>query len=58
MITSGSCHCGNISFALDWRDAALIERAAAASFDGEGTDERLARRRRNWIPDVVFRECR
>ncbi|KVA75983.1 hypothetical protein WL04_18100 [Burkholderia ubonensis] len=39
-------------------DAALVERAAAASFDREGTDERLARRKRNWIPDVVFRECR
>ncbi|CAN0624615.1 Glutathione-dependent formaldehyde-activating GFA [Burkholderia multivorans] len=140
MITSGSCHCGNLSFALDWReaspriaarsctcsfcrkhagtwtscpagalevtvkdparvsayafgtrtarfhvcstcgvvpvvtsevdgrlyavvnvntfdevDAALIAPASAASFDGEGTDERLARRKRNWIPDVVFR---
>jgi hypothetical protein len=140
MITSGSCHCGNISFTLDWRDApariatractcsfcrkhggvwtscptgalevtvkdparvgayafgtqtarfhvcavcgvvpvvtsdaggrlravvnvnafdgvdaSLIEPAAAACFDAESTDERLARRERNWIPDVVFR---
>ncbi|TCW83464.1 hypothetical protein C5O80_16110 [Burkholderia sp. SRS-46] len=140
MITSGSCHCGNLSFALDWREApariaarsctcsfcrkhggrwtscptgtleitvkdparvsayafgthtaqfhvcttcgvvpvvtsevdgrlyavvnvnafdgvdpALIDAPAAASFDGEGTDERIARRQRNWISDVVFR---
>ncbi|MDY7807699.1 hypothetical protein U0E23_35335, partial [Burkholderia stagnalis] len=140
MITSGSCHCGNLSFALDWReaapriaarsctcsfcrkhggtwtscpsgaleitvkdparvgtyafgtgtaqfhvcatcgvvpvvtsevdgrlygvvnvnafdgvDASLIDPPTAGSFDGESTDERLARRKRNWIPDVVFR---
>ena len=29
-------------------------RHAPASFDGEGTDERLARRKRNWIADVRF----
>jgi hypothetical protein len=33
--------------------ASLLERAAA-SFDGEGTDDRLARRKRNWIRDVEF----
>lgn len=27
---------------------------ASASFDGEGQDERLARRKRNWIADVAF----
>ena len=27
-------------------------RRAPASFDGEGTDDRLARRKRNWIADV------
>ena len=29
---------------------------APASFDGEGEDTRLARRTRNWIPDVAFAE--
>ena len=29
-------------------------RTATASFDGEGTDARLARRQRNWIRDVRF----
>jgi hypothetical protein len=29
-------------------------RSAPASFDGEGTDSRLARRKRNWIADVRF----
>lgn len=29
-------------------------RPATASFDGEGTDARLARRQRNWIRDVQF----
>lgn len=29
-------------------------RRASASFDGEGTDSRLARRQRNWIGDVEF----
>ena len=32
----------------------LLLRRASASFDGEGTDTRLARRKRNWIPDVRF----
>ena len=31
-------------------------RHAPASFDGEGTDSRLARRKRNWIADVTFVE--
>ena len=31
-------------------------RLAPASFDGEGQDSRLARRTRNWIPDVQFPE--
>jgi hypothetical protein len=34
-------------------DPAML-RHAAASFDGEATDERLARRARNWIGDVRF----
>jgi hypothetical protein len=139
MITSGSCHCGNISFSLDWRgapariaaractcsfcrkhggvwtscsvgalevtvknpvqvstyavgtktaqfhvcatcgtvpvvtsqidgrlyavvnvhtfdgvDASLIDPATATSFGEENVAERLARRKRNWIPHVVF----
>ena len=29
-------------------------RRAASSFDGEGEDTRLARRKRNWIADVKF----
>ena len=29
-------------------------RRGPASFDGEGTDSRLERRKRSWIPDVVF----
>ena len=28
--------------------------ASITDFDGEGVDDRLARRRRNWIPDVRF----
>ena len=31
-------------------------RRSAASFDGEGVDDRLARRKRNWIADVSFVE--
>lgn len=31
-------------------------RQAPASFDGEGEGERLARRARNWIPDVRYAE--
>ena len=33
---------------------ASLLRRAPASFDGEGTDDRLARRKRNWIRDVEF----
>lgn len=34
-------------------DPALLQQAEV-SFDGEGTDDRLARRQRNWIADVRF----
>jgi len=34
-------------------DPALL-RKGSLSFDGEGTDSRLARRERNWIADVRF----
>jgi hypothetical protein len=34
-------------------DASRLDRAGA-SFDGEQKDARLARRSRNWIPDVRF----
>lgn len=77
MQIAGKCHCGNISYALDWpgdggeirirawscsfctkqggnwtshRDAALVR--TATRFDGEGTGERLERRKRNWLPRV------
>lgn len=39
--------------ALEGVDASLL-RHASANFDGEGEDDRLARRQRNWIPDVEF----
>lgn len=39
--------------AFDNVDPALLVRGTA-NFDGEGTDSRLARRQRNWIPRVVF----
>jgi hypothetical protein len=42
--------------AFDGVDPALIRRSPA-SFDGEGTDDRLARRKRNWIADVRFSEA-
>jgi uncharacterized protein (DUF1330 family) len=35
-----------------------LPRRSPASFDGEGTDSRLARRRRPWIADVEFVEGR
>jgi hypothetical protein len=35
-------------------DPALLRRAPM-SFDGEQTDSRLARRKRNWIPDVTIK---
>ena len=39
--------------AIEGADPSRIRRASA-SFDGEGVDARLARRARNWIPDVRF----
>mgnify|MGYP001024953403 FL=1 len=40
--------------AFDGVDPALIRRASSA-FDGEDTQTRLARRKRNWIAHVEFR---
>ncbi len=38
-------------------DLALLRRASA-DFDGENLESRLARRKRNWIPDVrIQRIC-
>jgi len=34
--------------------AQSLLRRAPANFDGEGTDSRLARRKRSWIADVSF----
>jgi hypothetical protein len=39
--------------ALEGVDPALLRRTTA-NLDGEGTDSRLARRKRNWIADVAF----
>ena len=39
--------------AFEGVDPSLLRRASA-SFDGEGTDSRLARRKRNWIANVVL----
>lgn len=39
--------------AFDGVDEALLRRSPA-SFDGEGTDDRLARRKRNWIARVRY----
>ena len=39
--------------AFEGVDPALLSRAPA-SFDGEGVGDRLARRKRNWIPHVEF----
>jgi hypothetical protein len=36
-------------------DQSLLRRAPA-SFDGEGTESRLTRRKRNWIADVRYVE--
>jgi hypothetical protein len=41
--------------AFEGFDQSLLRRASA-SFDGEGTETRLARRKRNWIADVRFIE--
>ena len=40
MLINGRCHCGNISFVL------------VATFEGESEEERLGRRKRNWIAEV------
>jgi hypothetical protein len=42
--------------AFEGIDPSLVRRAPA-SFDGEGTEDRLARRKRNWIADVRFIEA-
>ena len=42
--------------AFEGVDASLLRRAPA-SFDGEGEDSRLARRKRNWIAEVEFPEA-
>lgn len=39
--------------AFEGIDPARIRRAPA-DFEGEATEARLARRKRNWIPEVVF----
>lgn len=39
--------------AFEGVDPSLLQRSAA-DFDGEGTEDRLARRQRNWIADVAF----
>ena len=41
--------------AFEGLDRSLVA-PASASFDGEGTDSRLARRKRNWIADVYYIE--
>ena len=41
--------------AFEGVDPALLKRGPM-SFDGEGTDDRLARRQRNWIGDVTIIE--
>jgi hypothetical protein len=41
--------------AFEGVDRSLLD-PASASFDGEGTDSRLARRKRNWIADVAYIE--
>lgn len=39
--------------AFEGLDSSLLSKGSA-SFDGEGQDERLARRKRNWIPRVEY----
>ena len=39
--------------AFDNVDQSLLRRSSA-SFDGEGKESRLARRKRNWIPNVQY----
>jgi hypothetical protein len=43
--------------AFEGVDPSLLRRGST-SFDGEGEDSRLARRKRNWIADVRFVESR
>ncbi|MGO4326061.1 GFA family protein [Cupriavidus sp. 2TAF22] len=38
--------------ALEGVDPALVRHPASTTFDGESTEDRLARRQRNWIADV------
>jgi hypothetical protein len=45
---------GNVN-AFEGIDTSLL-RHASATFDGESEGDRLARRTRNWIADVVFTE--
>jgi hypothetical protein len=40
--------------AFEGVDPALLDRSPA-NFDGEGTDSRLERRKRNWIADVKWK---
>jgi hypothetical protein len=40
--------------AFEGLEPSLLRRSPA-NFDGEGTDSRLARRKRNWIANVVIR---
>jgi hypothetical protein len=40
--------------ALEGLAPSLLGPVVSRSLDGEGTDDRLARRKRNWIPDVAF----
>lgn len=50
----GGCRYGVVNVnAIEGIDSSRIRRASA-SFDGEDIDARLARRARNWIPDVRF----
>ena len=44
----------NVNAFEDVEESRLVR--TPASFDGEGTDSRLERRKRNWIPDVRFVE--
>ena len=56
-----TCHIENRLYAVvsvnafDGVDPSLLRRASA-SFDGEGPDSRLARRKRNWIANVEYIE--
>lgn len=43
--------------AFEGVEPARLKRSPA-NFDGEGSDSRLERRKRNWIPEVHFTEAR